>query len=353
MRIGLYGLPTAGKTYILDSVRNFIALSGSKLLLEINPEFQNASEEEKRHTREMLALRLSDMDSFIMDGHYSFGDDVVFTDKDGELYDTFIYLYIAPDILKMRMEDSVRNQKYLQYDIEKWQINEIEALRKYCHLHDKDFYIIDNPTKGYFADIDLILQFIDSLAAGFSCKQFAKKIVDDILNYGQDSVCLSDGDKTLISEDSCGLIGYSTHIFDGNFYTGFQSWRHHRELEDYLKYRDYECPSIEALDIHFNEIVKSAILKGCVLTTGYLGIWKQLSEKLGIPIYYGNQMSAETKYFITKYLQASGHEVLAYGDGMNDYYMLKQANEGYLIRKRNGDISRSLLGKDLEGILFV
>lgn len=38
---------------------------------------------------------------------------------------------------------------------------------------------------------------------------------------------------------------------------------------------------------------------------------------------------------------------------MNDYYMLKQADVGYLIPKEDGTISRSLKGKDLGGVDIV
>ena len=64
-------------------------------------------------------------------------------------------------------------------------------------------------------------------------------------------------------------------------------------------------------------------------------------------------MSADAKFFITKFLQEAGKTVIAYGDSMNDYYMLKQANLGYLVMKSDGSISRSLSGKDLGGIEFV
>ena len=39
MRIGLYGMPTAGKTYILDKVDFLEVMSGSVLLREICPTF--------------------------------------------------------------------------------------------------------------------------------------------------------------------------------------------------------------------------------------------------------------------------------------------------------------------------
>ena len=86
MRIGLYGLPTAGKSYILSAVRNLEVLSGSSLLKEIAPNFHDLTESQKEEVRQDLALQLLKKDRFIMDGHYSFGDKVVFTEADGQLY---------------------------------------------------------------------------------------------------------------------------------------------------------------------------------------------------------------------------------------------------------------------------
>lgn len=64
-------------------------------------------------------------------------------------------------------------------------------------------------------------------------------------------------------------------------------------------------------------------------------------------------MSAETKYFITKFLQRAGKKVIAYGDGMIDYFMLKQAEQGYLVRRLDGSISQSLKEQDMEGLILV
>ena len=78
-----------------------------------------------------------------------------------------------------------------------------------------------------------------------------------------------------------------------------------------------------------------------------------INKLLKIQFFYGVEMSAETKLYITKMLQAAGKYVIAYGDGMNDYYMLKQANEGYLFAKQDGSLSRSLEGRDTEGLIIV
>ena len=49
----------------------------------------------------------------------------------------------------------------------------------------------------------------------------------------------------------------------------------------------------------------------------------------------------------------AGRTVIAYGDSLGDYYMLKQADHGYLVTKSDRSVSRSLKGKDLGGIEFV
>lgn len=352
MRIGLYGLPTAGKSYILNAVRNLEALSGSNLLKEIEPNFHELTEEQKESVRRELALRLRQKDKFIMDGHYSFGENVVFTESDGQLYDTFIYLYVDPQIISERMSDSIRNSKYLQYDIERWQYFELESLRLYCHENNKDFYVIDNPGKGFFANISIILEFIDSVVAGYSCVGFAKEVADKITE--SNVVSLIDGDKTFIKEDSSSLLGYKTHLFDGNFYSGFQAWRHNRELTEYLRYIDYSVQPIDEMNLTINEDIQEMIEgNSVILTTGHYGSWKQIADKYNMNLFYGPQMCSDTKYFITKFLQDRGSKVIAFGDSMNDYYMLKQADESYLVLKRDGSVSSSLSGKNLEGIVFV
>lgn len=355
MRIGLYGLPTAGKTFILDAVKKFDVLAGSSLLKELAPNLHSLSEEEKKCVRKQLATNLKEKDEFIMDGHYSFGNEVVFTEEDGELYDVILYLYINPSILKMRMEKSDKNRKYFKFDIEKWQMFELESLRQYCHEHNKDFYVLDNPEKGYFSDISIVLQFIDSIIKGYSCLTFAKECADHILsNIKAEELCLSDGDKTLIMEDSSNVFGYKTHIFDGNFYTGFQAWRHSREITEYLHSIGWKERRYEELGVHFNDSVIEKITMPCViLTSGYHGIWKEIANVLKMPMYCGEQMSAETKYYITKFLQEKGRKIVAYGDSKNDYYMLKQANKGYLIAKSDGTLSRSLKYMNMEGISIV
>lgn len=347
MRLGLYGLPGAGKTYILDRIEGIKALNGSDLLLDIAPKFYQMDEMYKKAVRTELAKSLIKKDDFIMDGHYSFGDKIVFTKEDGELYDVFLYLYIDPIVLKSRMEKSFKNSKYLKFDVEKWQKYEIEKLREYCHEHDKDFYVIDNQDKGYFENIDTIFSFVKAVLKGFSCVDFAKKVANDILsNCDFYNIVLTDGDRTLIREDSSTLIGYKTNIFDGNFYTGFQSFNHHENMIKYIK----DLGHIPKVDIRYNNMVLESA--DFILTSGQMDIWENISKEIGRPVFGGHQMSADTKFFITKYLQMH-RRVRAFGDSLNDYFMLKKADEAFLISKPDGTLSSSLKNRDLEGIYIV
>ena len=298
MRLGLYGLPAAGKTYILDRIKGIKVLHGSDMLFDIDKDFHHMDEKCKKAVRKELANTLLKEDNFIMDGHYSFGDNVVFTKEDGRLYDAFLYLYIEPEVLKLRMEKSSKNGKYLKFDIKKWQNTEIEKLREYCHEHDKDFYVIDNQDLGYFNDIDTVLKFIYAVSDGFSCVNFAKEVANDILSMSDfTDITLTDGDRTLIREDSSSLIGYKTNIFDGNFYTGFQSFVHHANM---MKYTN-ASKKLPISEITYNDFVLKHMDNGFVLTSGQPDIWKNISEKIKRPVFFGNQMSADTKFFITKF----------------------------------------------------
>lgn len=350
MRIGLYGMPTAGKTYTLNQIDCIEVINGSNLLREYDSAFDTRDEEEREQDRKAIARILMEKETFIMDGHYSFGEEIAFTEQDGKLYDAFLYLFIAPDVLKERMGDSEKNRKYLKYNIAEWQNTEINELRKYCQENDKDFYVLDNPPDYYFEDVSGIIDFIGEIINGYSCASYAKECADYIIKRSKsDTIVLLDGDKTLTIEDSSRLVfGYNTHLYDGNFYTGYQAWKQNKEFSQ------YSFDDLSDMPMHFNKTVKNAITEDTfILTSGHERVWNVIAKHLGLDYFCGSQMSAETKYFITKRLQAAGKTVVAYGDGMNDYFMLKQANEGYLIAKQDGTISKSLKRLDMGGLTIV
>jgi hypothetical protein len=248
------------------------------------------------------------------------------------------------------MIESKKDQKYLAYDIVEWQKSEIDGLRDYCHANDKDFYVIDNPPENRFDDVSSVIDFIKAVNTGYSCVSLAERCARDILSRCKtDTITLMDGDKTITMEDSSNWVfGYTTHLYDGNFYTGYQSWRQG------IEFGQYNFDDLTQMPVSLNEKVCKAIDGDTyILTSGHERVWGFISKELGVPYYFGTEMSAETKLYITKKLQEAGKRVVAYGDGMNDYYMLKQADEGFLVTKKDSLISRSLKGKDLEGLKLV
>lgn len=350
MKIALYGMPCAGKTHLLERITFVEVLSGSQLLHQMALDFDQRDEAGRMEARKNLTALLASKADFIMDGHYAFGDEIAFTESDGELYDAFLYLYLDPAILESRMAKSAKNACYRQYNLAQWQHLEIEQLRQYCHRAGKDFFVLDNPPSHVFADVSLVVDFIRAVYQGFSCLSCAKSCVSEILRQAHgDTITLLDGDKTITLEDtSSAVLGYKTNLYDGNFYTGYQSWQ---QAQDF---RHLACPQLTYPPVPLRADLLARINGSAfILTSGHADIWQHLSAHLHIPYFCGAAMSADTKFFITKELQQHGKRVIAYGDSLNDYYMLKQADQGYLITKADGTVSRSLRDQDLEGLTIV
>ena len=117
MRIALYGLPCAGKTTILSSLENICIVNGSAELNKMsNGCFKSLSEEEKNHLRIEYIRYLKSIEDevVISDGHYSFLDNVVFTEDDAQAYDVFLYFYCSAETLSNRYAGSEKNKKYIE-----------------------------------------------------------------------------------------------------------------------------------------------------------------------------------------------------------------------------------------------
>lgn len=349
MHIGLYGLPCAGKTTILNRINFMPVYSGSRLLRRLNSDFDHLSEVGKEVVRKEAASSMRDVSDFIMDGHYSFGNKVAFTNEEGGMYDVYLYLYISPEIIKHRMNASEKNKIYADFDIEAWQNKEIDELCAYCHANNKDFYVIDNPPEFDSPNIATVIRFIKDILNGYSCVSFARECANHIIDTSNNNeIRLFDGDKTISVKDTSNLyFGYKTHLYDGNFYTGYQSWLQGKDFSNLNMIRMNNLPELN------DTVVQAITANSYILTSGLGSVWERIAKELNAECFYGAQMSAETKYFITKFLQEAGKRVVAYGDGMNDYFMLQTADEGYLVTKQDGSISRSLKNRTLEGIIYV
>ena len=350
MRFALYGLPCAGKTTIFEGLTIPVVHGSTELNIMASGRFLDLPDTEKNALRIRYAEQLKTITgSFISDGHYSFLDDVAFTDADGELYDVYIYLYCEPEIISERLKSSDKNRRFAELSVErirKWQSFEIENLRAECHKRNKDFYVVKD------ISADELQAFIDSIENGFSSFGLAENIAIQIMHlYPQPcDIQICDGDKTVIEQDSFRVCtgGYVTHVFDGNFYTGYQAFMFTKEVENL----SYDTEKLRTVDLNEAILDMVADKNYVILSSGIKMLWKRLSERFALKnVIADTLISADTKFFVVKLLQEKGYTVTAYGDGKNDYYMLKQTDKGYLYIGKY--LSRSLRDSDLSGISLV
>lgn len=347
MKYALYGLPCAGKTTLMSGLNIPVIHGSAELNKMASGSFSNLPEDKKIKLRISYAEELSlRKDSFISDGHYSFLDDVVFTSADAELYDVFIYLYCKPEVICERLQCSAKNRRFVDLSFErirKWQSFEIEHLRSECHKYNKDFYVVSN-----ISSVEL-QAFINKIENGFSSYALAEAIAERIKHI-YPTPCelhICDGDRTIIRQDSFRVCtdNYITHAFDCNFYTGYQSWQFSEEISK----PDYNVQNLGTIQLNHMIYDRIANKNYIVLSSGIAELWDRLGVRLGLKnVIADTLISADTKYFTVKLLQNQGYTIIAYGDGKNDLYMLKQANQGYLcIGSR---LSRSLMEVDTTGI---
>ena len=340
MKIALYGLPCAGKTTLLASVSNLLPVI-------------NGGEELKKlagtivERREKLLEFLKGRDNYFIDGHYQFVNngktEIAFT-TENEIFDVFMYLYQHPKTILERIQKSEKNQKFLpisEEGIDKWQKDEIDSLRKICHDNDKDFFIIDD----YNTDYTCFVSFCKDVLKGFSNVAYARKIASET-NFDGDEIVMFDGDKTITKSDTSKvLLDFKTDIFDNNFYTGYQFWIQDKIINKKFD-KDEMRGKIDELEINLSILdnAKNAL----IISSGLQEIWTDIiGKKLGIRTYAGKFISAETKFFVAKFLKER-YKVTAYGDSKNDLFMLKCANKGILVI--NNHLSRSLKKEEIQGL---
>lgn len=354
MRIAIYGLPSSGKTTLINGIKNATTFSGSMELDRISSgKFHTMSEEDKYRIRVLYTEFLSELndDVIVSDGHYSFLDNVVFTPDDGDIYDVFFYLFCKPEELLRRYTYSDKNEKYSSLSVEtirQWQEFEIESLRIECHKRNKDFYVVsdNNQTTSFYDFLELVVN-------GYSTVSEARKITEHICELyaieKSNELFISDGDKTIIEQDSYRFcFNGKTQVFDGDFYSGYQSFLYKNEILGIKTVPD------KVRDISLNIDVWNLIKEKpyLILSSGITPVWNSLKDIFGFAEVIADPMiSADTKYYIVKFLKELGYSVTAFGDSKNDIYMLREATCGYLkIGKR---ISASLSDVNLDGISLI
>lgn len=353
MKIVLYGMPCAGKSTLMEKVTNARVITGSKELERLcGGSFSELSEEDKRRVRAEYVEYLKSLeDEFIVsDGHFSFMDDVVFTEADCNLYDVFIYVYCKPETLKRRYAGSDKNAKFADLSTEtinQWQDYEIRSLREACHEKNKDFYVVSDSETEQCAFLD----FLKVVHESFSSLALAKEICEKITEKypAEEVLYLVDGDRTIINEDSYrDCCNGNTRVFDGDFYSGYQSFLFSKELKGY----SLDGMSFSRLSINDKVYQEVKNQNFVVLSAGIGELWDTIASEKALDMVFADPyICADTKYYVVKILQEQGYTVYAYGDSKIDLYMLRTASKGNLyIGKR---LSRSLQNESLSGLRLI
>ena len=142
------------------------------------------------------------------------------------------------------------------------------------------------------------------------------------------AICIVDGDKTIITEDSfrfCCDAG--TKVFDGDFYTGYQSFLFERELHTIAA----DADKIADIQINSDVYDKVSSFDYIILSSGIESLWQEIAKKKGLgQVYASPYICADTKYYVVKLLRENGYTVTAFGDSKMDLYMLREADKGVL-----------------------
>lgn len=216
----------------------------------------------------------------------------------------------------------------------------------------KIIYIAQEASDTYHCKIDIITEDTDYSAYLKGHESVSALHLREYMATKQDLINMTilymvDGDKTIIIQDSYRFCcNGKTKIFDGDFYTGYQSFLFEKELQT------ASIDKSKIAEITINNEVYDIVASNnyVVLSSGIKDLWSDIANAKNLgTIFASPYISADVKYYVVKQLREHGYTIFAYGDSKIDLYMLREADKGFLyIGKR---ISRSLKNESLSGLV--
>lgn len=356
MKYAIYGISCCGKDTFINKLlasnkfKGYEHPKGSDSLNSIamhvfEKNFKDLSDSEKNNVREKYAQELQQKKNIFADGHYCFPKDnsyeLAFTAKDAECYEAFFYLKASPDVVKSRIANSQKNQKFATLstsDIASWQKKEISELRDICFKNEKDFIVLDS-------DFESSMKFIEHYTVNYksvNSYQQAARIAERCKSHihGTKKIALFDCDRTVVQEDT-GTDYFKANnaslepvkeIFADDIYSQYQFWKYNQLHKNFST-----VPSTERF--HFNPIVMAKIdelrQSGYFIigvTSGISGIWRKIFKERNIADMMvdsddalGITISDFVKGYLSKNL-SKDYKVFACGDSLTDIYMLESAS---------------------------
>ncbi|RDA86961.1 hypothetical protein CP532_6729 [Ophiocordyceps camponoti-leonardi (nom. inval.)] len=395
--IGIYGLPGAGKSFLLNSLkleldpRDFVFYEGSDKISSLVPgrlkAFQAFKNEEKDFWRERAIDEISRESAYlgkaaVVTGHYMFwGDDtersVAWTRHDSETYTHIVYLAVtAARISQQRRDDRLRSRPAISNDmIQKWQEAELSQLSEMCRRHGILFTLISEES---LSRVPAFLGYFQQDSEDGNTARALRQLDRLLPCRGQlETMLVLDADKTLAAGDAGTLFWQmlaKSHpsarkkcplqeLFGGPMGYSDQAFRQATLLyEEAATDEEYErlCGAVASSISMYPEFVSllhsvavNSLVGAVVVTCGLARVWEIILEREGLSsavkvlgggrIADGFTVTPAVKAAVVSQLRRTDKlHVTAFGDSPLDLPMLREADEAIIAVGDEATRSRSM-----------
>ena len=169
--IGLYGLPGAGKSYLLSQLREvlteqdsdsqpFAFYEGSDVIQDVTPGglagFRALTKDGQGIYRKLAVEKITTAaqqsgSTAVVTGHYMFwpvgtsAGEVAWTDRDAEMYTHILYLDVPVDVIwQRRRSDRTRKRELASVmHLQRWKSRDVQELEEICREHSVLFVRVD------------------------------------------------------------------------------------------------------------------------------------------------------------------------------------------------------------------
>ncbi|KAJ5999387.1 hypothetical protein N7451_007197 [Penicillium sp. IBT 35674x] len=381
--VGLYGLPGAGKTSLLDeikrSVTDFLFFDGSRAIGAVTPggleAFHNLSEAEKIDYRNRAMERIKQGcndfgKSAIISGHsmlWTEGEKIyqlICTQADFDSYTHIVYLEVPASVIAEHRRNDQRSRPDASVPhLAQWQEAEKTYLRHVCRSHNILFTTV-TPHRFLREQLSALLGDFHRHTEDLNTK-LAEGQIDKMFHTGSEipeTVLVLDADGTLAPHDSGALFWRFAprisamgdrnpleELFRSHLQYSYTAFRQATLLyEEAMNGNEYEnccqqMASMIRMYPEFIELLKSlkTHMRAVVLTCGLRRVWELIlkgEELSAVQVIGGGRLS--DRLVMTPTLKASlvrrlrcvhNAYVCAFGGSPVDLEMLKEANKAIVV----------------------
>jgi uracil phosphoribosyltransferase/phosphoserine phosphatase len=398
--VGLYGIPGAGKSYLLNKLKDelgnesFLFFEGTEVIASVCPggldNFNKLSEGKKTHWRGVAILTIQKTcfqqgkDAVVI-GHFVFWPESepvghsVWTPEDLQTYTHILYMRTpAKQIAEYRAkENTQRRLKASVEHLDKWQTAEYRQLRNLCLEHGI-FFMALNPHLLFPGKVAAVIRDFQIHTEPHNMA-IAKARLDEIMSkksFQIETVLLLDADRTLTSQD-CGRLYWEkalphirrgngptplTRIFSGPLGYSYAAFRQASMLFAAGNDHDYDmlCSEVAGSIVVYPEFlhllhraVETPHIKAIIVTCGLRRVWTKVLEREGLlesvdvigggPLGDGMVVTAAVKGGLVDRLhETTAACVWAFGDSPLDIEMLKSADKAVVVTGLEHERSKSM-----------